>query len=110
MYAQLNQDSVLISNEVLQKYTELVVELSVATAMKELRKENELKKEKQKLTVKQVAEEENISNQTVVNWITKGIKKGKIKLKAERKGERVYLIVRKDLQEFNRKKKEFNID
>jgi transposase len=90
-------NTLVVSKEFFSSYTHQVAELASQKAIEQYRIE---RSKDEKVTVSEVAKQEKCTPPTVIEWINRGVKKGKIKLKASRKGTRDYIISRYDLNQF----------
>lgn len=113
MYTEIKQDTIIISRDIFEAYTRQVAEFASKTAIEEYRKaqevENENKKKKEFLSAKEVSRIMKVSVPTVINWITRGINQGRIKLQASRKNKRDYQVTRFDLEEFRDRKQSLSV-
>lgn len=91
----------IVSREFMSAYTKDIAEYASKKAIEAYRIEQA---KKEKLSVPEIAREQGCTPPTVISWISPGLKKGKIKLKATRKGTRSYLVSRFDLDSFLTKK------
>ena len=98
-------DVIVVSKEFMNQYTRSVAELASIKAIEEYRTQ---KSKDEKLTVSDISKQEKCNPSTVISWINKGVKKGKIKLKAYRKGTSQYIITRYDLNNFINQKTNYD--
>jgi len=90
-------DAVVMSQEFFNKYTTDVTKLAAEAAIKQYKIEAS---KDEKLTIAQIAEQEKCTRPTVIDWINKGIKNGRLKLVASKKNGRDYIISRFHLNQF----------
>ena len=90
-------NTIVMSKDFLAAYTSRVAEVASREAIEQYRIE---RSKDETLSVSEVAKLRKCSPPTVISWINNGIKKGKIKLKAYKKGSRDYVIRRYDLDIF----------
>ncbi len=96
----IEKGGVFMPNDIFQQYTKFVAETATKATYNLIREEEKRAKLNEKISTRQAAKEENVSVTTVLSWINDGLKDGKIKLKATKKGKRDLQILRSDLEKF----------
>lgn len=103
--AEMN-NVLVMSREFVDALAKQIAEVASAKAIEHYRTERE---QNEKLTIPEIALQEKCSRPTVIGWICRGIKKGKIKLPAAKKGKREYVVTRYDLNRFLETKKQLTV-
>ena len=99
-FTEIEEGTVMMSASEYNKLIDTVTKTATKVTYDLIDSKKKKEKLEEKLTTTEVASEERVSSKTVLNWIKEGIKGGKIKLKATKKGVKEYQIKRKDLKFF----------
>ena len=99
-FTKIEEEKVMMSISEYNKLIDAVTKTATKVTYDLIDSRKKKEKLEEKLTTSEVASEERVSSKTVLNWIKEGIKGGKIKLKATKKGLKDYQIKRKDLKFF----------